>query len=126
MRFNPDTKDKSHLLPEGDYDFEIISADEKTSSNANDMMVLKLRAGSNGTSKIITDYILATNIRKVRSVAKSVDLLDLFQTGEILPEHFVGRRGRARLIVEKARNSFPDRNVVDGYLTQKPDKKGKL
>ena len=123
MRF--DIKDKSDLLPEGAYDFEVIEASEKESSNGNEMMVLKLRAVSNGTSKVITDYILASNIRKVRSVARACDLLDLFGTGEILAEHFIGRQGRAKLVIERGVRNFPDRNVVGVYLPPRSDKRGK-
>ncbi len=123
MRFNPDVKDKSHLLPAGDYDFEILHASEKTSANNNDMVVLKLRAGSNGTTRIITDYIVAKNTRKVKKVAQAVGLLDLFETGEILAEHFVGRKGRVRLSIEKSSHmDYEDRNIVDTYLTPKRDR----
>ena len=120
MRFNPDASEESDLLPEGEYEFEVIRANESTSSHGNDMMVLKLRAGSNGKTKVVTDYIVAKQIRKVRVVAKACGLLDLFESGEILAEHFIGRRGRVKLSVEKSTNpEYPDRNVVDRYVTRR-------
>ncbi len=119
MRFNPSTKitNNGNLLPDGDYDFEVVHATDKTSSQGNDMMVLKLRAGSDGASRTIIDYIVAKNIRKVRAVAKACGLIELFESGEILAESFVGRRGRLRLETEKSVHpDFPDRNVVACYL----------
>jgi len=120
MRFATSGNDKSHLLPEGEYEFEVVHADEKTSTQGNDMMVLKLKAGSNGTTRIVTDYIVAKQVRKVRMVAKACDLLDLFESGEILAEHFIGRKGRVKLRVEKSTHpDYPDRNVVSGYVAKK-------
>jgi len=120
MRINPEVNENSNLLPEGEYPFEVIQADEKVSYNANDMIVLKLRVGANGSSKIITDYIVAKSIRKVRTVAKACDLLDLLESGEILAEHFVGRTGRVRLGIEKSKNAdYPDRNIVVRYVAHR-------
>jgi hypothetical protein len=120
MRFNPDANEGANLLPEGEYEFEVIRANEATSANGNDMIVLRLRAGSNGTSKVVTDYIVSKQIRKVRVVARACGLLDLFDSGEILAEHFLGRKGYVRLAIEKSRNpQYPDRNVVDRYVVRR-------
>ena len=120
MRFNPDASEGSNVLPGAEYDFEVIRASESISSHGNDMIVLKLRVGSNGTSKIVTDYIVAKQVRKVRMVARACGLLDLFESGEILAEHFMGRKGRVKLAVEKSVNpQYPDRNVVDRYAVKR-------
>jgi hypothetical protein len=120
MRFNPDANEDSKVLPEAEYDFEVIRASESISSHGNDMMVLKLRVGSNGTIKVVTDYIVAKQVRKVRVVARACGLLDLFESGEILPEHFMGRKGRVKLGVEKSLTAqYPDRNVVDRYVVKR-------
>ncbi len=117
MRFSTNINENSNLLPDGEYPFEVIHADEKTSGNGNEMIVLKLRVGENGTSKVVVDYILSRQLRKIRMVAKACDLLDLFQAGEILAEHFIGRRGRVKLTVEKSASpDYADRNVVAGYV----------
>jgi len=119
MRFNA-VEQSNDLLPGGVYEFEVVGASESISTNGNDMIVLKLRVGSNGTSKVVTDYIVAKQVRKVRMVARACGLLDLFESGEILAEHFMGRKGRVKLAIEKSANpQYPDRNVVDRYAVKR-------
>lgn len=118
MRF--DLGQKPDLLPEGEHEFEVMAANESTSANGNAMLVLRLKFGLNGSSKYVTDYVVNTNIRKIKSVAKACGLGDLIETGEILPENFIGRRGKARLVVEKSSHpDYPDRNVVASYLARR-------
>jgi hypothetical protein len=120
MRFNPSSKPNENLLPDGLFAFEVKDAVEKTSRANNDMMVLKLRVGPDDKPALITDYIVSTNIRKVRSVAKACGLLELFDTGEILPENFIGCRGLLKLEVERSTNpNYPDRNVVTRYIAKR-------
>jgi hypothetical protein len=120
MRFNPEAKANTDLLPNGEYEFVVVAANESTSSNDNDMLVLKLKVGANGSSKIITDYVVSKNVKKVKKLAQACGLGDLVSTGELLPENFIGRSGRVRLVVEKSRNqNWPDRNVVENYVTRR-------
>jgi hypothetical protein len=117
MRFNPDKEDASLLLPPGEYDFEVLGAEERVSTTGNDMFVLKLRAGSNGNSRFVTDYVLAKNTKKLYGVAKTCGLVDRFLAGEILAADFVGKKGRAFFTIEKGSTQYPeDRNVVARYV----------
>ena len=116
MRFNPDAEDAPLLLAPGEYDFEVLGAEEKTSSSGNDMFVLKLRAGSNGNSRFLIDYVLAKNTKKVFGLAKACGLVERILTGEILATDFIGKKGRALLSIEKGKADYPDRNVVVRYV----------
>ncbi len=116
MRFNTSEQNKD-LFPAGLYDFEVVGASESISTNGNDMLVLKIRIASAGVNKVITDHIVASNIKKLKRVSQACGLGDLFESGEIPAESFVGRVGKAKVIVEKSANqNYRDRNVVEAYL----------
>ena len=118
MRFNPEAEDAPLVLAPGEYEFEVLGAQEKVSASGNDMFVLKLRAGSNGTSRFLTDYVLAKNTNKLFGLAKTCGLVDRFLTGEILATDFIGKKGRALLNTEKGNADYPDRNIVVRYVPQ--------
>ncbi len=114
MQFDPDAVNP---LTAGEYDFVVSWAEEKISASGNEMMVVKMVAGTDGNHRPVTDYILARNAFKLRMFAKSCGMLDQFLSGELLPKHLPGRRGRVVLAVEESKDlGEPGRNKVDRYV----------
>jgi hypothetical protein len=101
----------------GDYPFEITKAVEKTSHSGNAMFELKVRlTRADGGTRMLTDYVLPKRAEKFKHCCAACKLLEKYQTGILSDDDFVGKRGKLRLLVEKDKNGYPDRNVVADYL----------
>lgn len=121
MNFQPRTEKEiadSKLLPRGDYDFEILDAEEKKSSAGNDMIELKVQVSNGkGVSRTLPDYLLEKRAEKLRHCCKACAILDKYETGLLANDDFVGKRGRLKLGVEKDRaGKYPPKNVIVDYL----------
>jgi Protein of unknown function (DUF669) len=107
---------ESRLLPKGEYDFEILDAEEKTSKAANSMIVLKVRVSNgNGVARTLTDYLVAQSAGKLRNCCAACGILDKYDNGVVSEDDFPGKRGRLKLVVEKKRG-WPARNVIADYV----------
>jgi hypothetical protein len=122
MNFKPYNSEKeiaeSMLWPKGTYDFEVLDGIEKVSqSGGNPMIELRLKVfGANGTTRIITDYLLEKRAGKLRHAAETCGLLDRYNTGNLSNSDFRRKRGRLKLGIEKAKDGFPARNTVVDYV----------
>jgi len=123
MQFQPKTEKEiaeSRLLPKGEYDFEIIDAEETTSAAGNEMIELKVRVSNgDGIARMLTDYLLARRPAKLRNCCAACGVLDKYESGVVSDDDFPGKRGRLKLGIEKKRG-YPDRNVVADYLVTAP------
>jgi len=123
MNFKPCTEQEladRKLWPKGDYAFEITDAEEKVSQQGgNPMIELKVRISRpDGVPKTLTDYLLEKTPEKFRHCCEACGLLAKYDTGVVADDDFVGKRGRLRLGIEKAKkhSGYPDRNVIADYL----------
>jgi len=124
MEFQPfteqDISDRK-LLPKGDYDFEILDAWEKTSEAGNPMIEVKVRISRNGSalSRVLADYLHAKKPEKLRHCCAACGLMAEYESGSLSDGDFKGKRGRLRLAVERGRNGYASRNVIDDYLVSR-------
>src|SRR6185437_13289413 len=125
MNFKPCTEQEiadRKLWPKGDYAFEITDASEKVSQQGgNPMIELKVKlTRPDGLPKTITDYLLEKTPEKFRHccAACGPELLAKYESGMVAEDDFVGKRGKLRLTVEKAKkdSGYPDRNVIADYV----------
>ena len=119
MNFQPRTEQQiadSKLWNKGLYDFEILDAFERKSKAGNPMMELKHRLTDGNRSRIISDYLLDETPEKLRHACAACGLLDKYETGCLSNDDFVGKRGQLKLIVEKAKDGYPAKNVIGDYL----------
>src|ERR1700689_3282650 len=124
MEFNPSTEQEladRKLLPKGDYDFEILDAWEKTSEAGNPMIEVKVRVSRNGSglTRVLTDYLHAKKQEKLRHSCTACGLMDEYESGSLNEDDFKGKRGRLRLVVERGRNGYASRNVIEDYLVSR-------
>ena len=124
MQFNPCSEQEladKRLLPKGDYDFEILEAWERTSEAGNPMIEVKVRVTRNGSNltRIVPDYLHAKKADKLRHCCAACDLMAEYETGSLNEVDFKGKRGRLRLAVERGRNGYASRNVIDDYLVSR-------
>ncbi len=132
MRFNPQSNEelekkaeerRTRLLMEpGIYDFEVAQAQDTVSKSGNDMIKLQLKVwDKDGNERFVFDYLLEAMEFKLRHFAESVELLDLYNAGEMFAPDCVGRCGKVELLVEKGARKpdgtmYPDKNTVKDYV----------
>jgi hypothetical protein len=109
------------LLPKGDYDFEFIDAWEKTSEAGNPMIEVKVRISRNGSglTRVLADYLHSKKPEKLRHCCAACGLMAEYESGSLNDEDFKGKRGRLRLAVERGRNGYASRNVIEDYLVSR-------
>ena len=124
MRFTPKTEaelKESELLPEGEYQFEILTAeDTQSKSTGNDMLKLSLRIFENGgeNSQRVFDYLVSIDsmIWKIRHFAEAIGMLPEYESGEMLAETLPGRTGKCKIVIQPASGQWDAKNVVKDYL----------
>lgn len=124
MDFNPQDTNSTGAapttLPDGVYALKVRDAEEQTSAKGNKMIVVFMEAtDSEGRVVNLRDYLVSTPraVFKIEQFCKAAGLNHQFQSGRLLPDDCKGRTVRARVILEPGRDSYPDRNTVDEYLT---------
>lgn len=120
MRVDPKTEqevEEAGLLPAGEYDFEIVDAEDTTSKKGNDMLVVTLSiADTDGRDHKVIDYLVDAVAYKVRHFASAVGVLKEYEAGNI-PAHLLrGRTGKCKLRLEPAKGEFRAKNSVNDYV----------
>jgi hypothetical protein len=119
MQFEPKTREQiedEKLWPKGTYGFEIIEAKEAKSKAGNEMFELRVRlSNGNGLRRVLTDYLMPQRAGKLYSCCAAIGLLDKYRSGVLAADDFIGGRGKALLAVEKGKNGYGPRNVIEDY-----------
>lgn len=121
MKFQPRTAEEiavANLLPEGEYDFTILDAENATSKSGNEMIKIKLCVFSNQKDVHIFDYLLASFERKFRRACECLGVLDLYNKGEIDAEDFKGRSGKCKIGIKK-QDDYDPKNEVKDYVVDR-------
>ena len=120
MKFKPKTKeelDAADLMPKGEYDAEILSAEEtKSKSSGKPMFKVKLGVyDAGGRQQWVFDYIVCDTY-KLPNIAKACGLFDRYEAGELSAEELQGRDVRVKIGIEPASGDFPAKNKVTDYV----------
>ena len=122
MRFSPKTENEiasENLLAPGVYDFEIKEAVEGVSkSSGNDMITMKVQVfDTDGSYRIVFDYLLESVAYKLRHCAEACGLLGHYERGELVADDFVGKAGRCKIAIQKDRaGMYADKNGISDYV----------
>jgi len=122
MEFNPGDgaqRGSFELLPAGEYDVEVIEAEERTSQKGNQMIALTLQARHpDGYDARVWDYLVSTPaaVFKIRMFCDAAGLQKQFDSGRLTAEDCVGATSRAKIVVEDGRDGYSDRNSVAEYM----------
>ncbi len=110
-----------NLIPEGEYQFEVQSAEDTTSKSGNDMIKLVLCVwDSEGRQHTIYDYLLEAMPKKLKHFAKHIGLLDKYESGELLATECIGKCGTLHLVIQEDKTGkYPPKNSVADYLEKK-------
>jgi hypothetical protein len=125
MRVTPKSEEEcksSELLSPGEYDAEVMTAEEKQSKSGNDMIAMRLKVyGDNGAEASVFDYLLDAVAYKVRHFAEAAGMIDAYERGELYAEDLVGKVVRVKLKIEHDKTgNYADKNAVQDYIVQAP------
>jgi len=121
MEFNPsDGSQRSgfELLPAGEYDIEVLEAEERLSQKGNQMIALTLQARHpDGYDARVWDYLVSVQaaVFKIKMFCEATGLQQQFERGRLTAEECVGRRAKATVIIDEGRDGFSDRNSIQEY-----------
>lgn len=123
MRFTPKTENEiasANLWPAGEYDFEVIKAEDTASKAGNDMTALTVRIFDiEGKHRQVLDYLVdsVNSAYKTRHFAEATGMMEQYDKGEMLAFEMVGRTGRCKVNVQKDHSGqYPDKNGIADYI----------
>lgn len=108
------------MLAAGEYDFEIVKAEEKTSQKGNAMIVVDLKVfPTDGTApRFVRDYLVSSMELKLNRFCRCVGLEDAYNEGAVTAFACEGVAGRVKLGCESS-TEYGDKNVVKDYVVPK-------
>lgn len=124
MKFTPMTDeeiDKAGLMQLGEYDFEVMEAEEYTKDNGNVVTKLKLNVfDESGKGNSVLDWITPSFMKKFKHFFYAVGLQDSYETGQTDPTEYVGKSGKLKLGIGKpyvdGNGITRTNNSVDDYI----------
>ena len=119
FEFNPrEAEDKTFIcLPAGDYEAEIVNAENKVSkSSGKPMIELQMNChATDGNAVRVFDYIVnPSSLWKLKSICRCCGMD--FNEGKIDEQLLVGRRMSVKLKVRPATDKYSEKNEVFAYL----------
>lgn len=121
LEFQPKSEEelkKSVLFPEGEYDFDVIGAEEGVSkTSGKPMITLTLRVyGHDGSTTTVYDYLLASLEYKVKHFCDTTGLAFEYQAGTLSADMCSNKSGKCKLKIDKDKNGvYEDKNAVKDY-----------
>lgn len=128
MKFTPQSasEDKGRepfvkkLLPDGDYDFEVLDAVEKQDANGRDYISLKLGVwNSSGKQEWVFNNLSSADSMqwKLRHFCEAVGIVKDYETGNINAQNLIKLCGKFKVYTRKDKaGQHPDRNDVKDYI----------
>jgi hypothetical protein len=123
MNFIPKTEEeiqKSNLLPEGVYGFEVVEAKQKTSQKGNAMIALKLLVyphDPDAKPRTVFDYLMEKMAFKLRHFCVFNGLLEKYNSGTLNPDDCINKKGWCQIGVRQdEKREYPPQNTVMDYV----------
>ena len=120
MDFKPKTEKEikeEMIFPAGDYDFDVLTAEDTVSkSSGNSMIKIKLGVYVGSQIRRIDDYLLPSMSAKLRHFCDTTGLLSKYESGTLEAADCLGRAGRVKIVVDPAKEAYPEKNAVKDYI----------
>ncbi len=114
ITYNP--KDAATTFPEGTYEAEIVKVEDKVSKAGNEMQAVTLKVfDDNNRSQLITEYITAAAVFKLKQLAVALGRSQEFEAGTFQADDHVGAGLRVSLIIETT-DQYGDQNRIKKML----------
>lgn len=124
MTFTPKSEDEikeEGLAPDGDYDFDVLEAENAKSKKGNPMIKVKLGVYHGESVRWhVYDYLLEAMSAKLRHFCDSTGLLAKYESGTLSADDCKGRSGKVRLVIDQDKEQkYPPKNSVKDYVVRK-------
>lgn len=120
MEFKPKSESElkeAMLAPVGDYDFDVLSAEDGKSKKGNAMITVKIGLyRGDAISNHVYDYLLAQMEAKLRHFCDTTGLLSAYEAGTLTARDCVGKSGRVKIVVKEADGQYQAKNEVKDYI----------
>ena len=104
------------------YPAKVIKATDKVSKSGNEMIEITLSIfADDGTSRFVTDYLMAAMMHKLFHFAEATGLMDAYGAGTICAGDCEGREVFVKLGIDPAKGEFAAKNVVKDYISPKSE-----
>lgn len=125
LTFQPKTEEelKGPLFPKGEYDFDVVGAEDTVSKAGNSMikLTLKVYATDGGITQVF-DYLLEALEYKIKHFCDTTGLTAEYQSGTLTSDMCLNRCGRCKLDIDHDKTGkYDDKNVVKDYAGQAID-----
>lgn len=111
------------LRKAGLYDFEVLESKDRISKNENEMIELNVKLyDTEGRTFRLFDYLVSSEgmAYKIRHYASATGQLPQYEKGELRAEDQQGKTGRCQVGIQKARDGYPAKNVIQDYVPNVP------
>lgn len=113
MKYDP--KKAVACLPKGEYAATVEKADETESKAGNQMIVLTFCVYAPGDKRyVIKEHIVEASLWKLKRLAKAINVMEAFESGEFNPVDYVGKNLTVVLDIEED-DEFGDKNKITRY-----------
>ena len=113
----------ARLIPnDTECDFEVMTAENKTSKAGNDMIAVKLRVWHGEREAHVYDYLMATMGFKLLHFCEASGLTDRYASGGLDASDCQRKTGRAVIGLEPASGNYSAKNVVRDYVGHRETK----
>ena len=117
MKFDP-KEAANKLIQDGEYDAQIMNAEETVSRQQKPMMKLGVKVWAHGDTFAIVDYApIPKGLWKIRQICEALGLLATFETGHLDERILEGKHVRVFVKTRKDETGkYPDQNVITKYI----------
>ncbi len=129
MKFEPKSEKQiieENLTPEGEYDFEVVHAEEKQSSKGNEMIELSLKVFVGEKTRLISDYLLEAMAFKLIHFCEATGLSDRYEAGILSAFDCIGSTGKLELVIQPGKGTYGPKNSVKDYIPDGEPRKREL
>lgn len=126
MKTTPKTEkeiQEMNNIPNGDYAFEVMDAQDTKSRKNSDMITLTLGIFVGDTRRLLTDYLLDSMPGKLFHFCSYTGLAQQYQSGNLKAEDCLGKTGYLTIGTQKGKakddgsgDFWPDRPTVKDYI----------
>lgn len=120
MNFTPKTEDELNtfeVFPKGEYDFDVVKAADKISSNGNPMIEISISIyAQDGRKNNVFDYLLEIVAYKLKHFCEAVGLSKEYQAGTLTADMCLNRAGKCIIGIQPKKGEYAEKNIVKDYI----------
>jgi hypothetical protein len=122
MQFSPKTESQireESLIPEGEYDFTVVKAEDKLSKAGNEMIQLDMDIFVGGTERPMKDWLMEKMAFKLLHFCAATGLTAKYEAGTLAAQDCIGKSGKLNIVIKEGQGQYGKQNGVKDYVVAK-------